>query len=184
MRLPIFQLCYTFQDSRIGLSFASDANSNTQNIFFALPIPKKNFADLNNTSLADMYQSLLDTIKEIRYYFPCEVQGKNVDLYGDIESGVFDLPLIINFTPNNNEVISFALDHLSLLRRNTSRSSDIIFYDQYHGDFRRNLFRKFIFLPLIPIDMLKMNRFFYEKQGILVGYTPQFGNFPFENFNF
>lgn len=179
MRLPIFQLCYTFNDSELGLSFASDTENDTQNIFFAIPIPKYQLANFIINSNSPSLAFFLEFNERDKYYFPCEIEGEKIDLVGEIERNRFGNNLIIKFTLENNDTISFSIDHLSASHI-TKGIRNI--YSSYHGKFQNHIFSDFVFVPLLPMDLQKMNSFYYEKQGILVGYTPEFGQFPFNNF--
>ncbi len=163
MKLPIFQLTWQPSNSKLGLTFPSEAKFNIQSFIFAIPIP------VNYSINKRIEEQIEEQLRTNKYYFPVEVENKYVEIDGTFINWSFHF-YFEQFTP-----FKFFINPYLRSPKTADEFSNSIYV--YRGRYKG--LNSFLFLPLIPADMTLLRSFFWQMKGIFVGFTPEFDESEF-----
>jgi hypothetical protein len=172
MRLPVFQLSWTLRNHRMGLVFPSELSYETQDFAFFIPVL------IDPYKACDEGLAYKSAIARDSYYFPCEIGGQYVEVSSEMNLNTKSgLPSLV-FETSGDGAFEFLVEEKPFSAFDTDLYQPELDFPRYLGDFSKALFSRFAFLQLRPLDIKRMNSFYLEEKGILVGYTREFGNFP------
>lgn len=172
MRLPVFQLSWVLRNQKMGLVFPSELSYETQDFTFFIPVLIDRYGNYENGS------GYKRAMAGNSYYFPCEIGGRYVEVSSEMNLNTKSGLPSLAFETQGNGTFEFLVEEKPFSAFDTGLYQPELDFPRYLGDFNKPLFSRFAFLQLRPLDMVRMNSFYLEDKGILVGYTREFGNFP------
>ncbi len=148
----------------MGLFFSDEIENNTgQSVLFVLPIPP----DVNYHPI-ELSHYFVD--KQI--FFPFELNGEYLPLEAQVNFNE-----LIFYIPKVNIEVVFEIDMETFF---TSFWQKRYFISKQPNIFRylgkHNIPSNYIFIPLIVVDLYKMDELYLKHKGIFVGLTPNFPN--------
>lgn len=174
MRIPISQLTYTFdKENFMGLAFPEELDYDVHSFIYALPL----YLPKNPTK--PTWEEIHDGLFENSYYLPCEFDGEYVEVNGEFEDNTInDFPNLI-FTVSRTRKLVFEIDLQAVSQFYRKANIRVKKIHTYIGRYDFQKLSQFFFVPLIPRSIDLINQIFQEDKGLIVGYSPSFGEFEF-----